>query len=306
MAGPFLSLKIDFVFKKVFGSAANVEVLKDFLMSVLDLPAEEYQGLTLVDTHLKRDYIDDKMGILDLIIHTPSGQIINVEIQLALHPFMRERLIFYTSGLIKEQIGAGDPYEAIKRVICILITDWVMVKDSHAYHNRYRLYDKKTGSELTDLVEVNVLELPKVPKESDRSPLWSWLRFISAEEEEEAAMLKDDNPHIEKAFGILKLLSGDEEVRFMAEARQKAIMDYNARYDGGWRDGKAQGREEGLAEGLAQGEVKGRMEGRTEGLLSVAENALRKDMPLPDIAELTGLSLVEIEALAARLRRGDS
>jgi len=99
-------------------------------------------------------------------------------------------------------------------------------------------------------------------------------------------MLKDDNPHIEKAFGILKLLSGDEEVRFMAEARQKAIMDYNARYDGGVRDGKAQG--------------------RMEERLVVAENALRKGMSPPDIAEITGLSLAEIEALAARFRREDS
>ena len=284
MAGPFLSLKNDFIFKKVFGSEANVEVLQDFLMSVLDLPAKEYQGLTLVDTHLKREFIDDKLGILDVKIHTPSGKVIDVEIQVARHHFMRERLIFYTAGLIKEQIGAGGHYKAIKRVISIIITNWELVKDSQAYHNRYRLYDRKTGSELTDLVEVNVLELPKVPKESDSSPLWSWLRFIAAEKEEEAAMLKDDNPHIEKAFGILKLLSGDEEVRFMAEARQKAILDYDAQYDGGYRDGEA------------NGEAKGR--------LSVAENALRKGMPMPDIAEITGLSLAEIEALAARLHRG--
>ena len=79
-----------------------------------------------------------------------------------------------------------------------------------------------------------------------------------------------------------KWLSSDEEVRFMAEARQKAIMDYNARYDGGVRDGKALGR------------------------MEVAENALRKNMSVSDIAEITGLSLAEVEALAARLNRGDS
>ena len=164
--------------------------------------------------------------------------------------------------------------------------------------------------------------------------------FISAEGEEEAAMLKDDNPHIEKALGVLKLLSGDEEARFMAEARQKARLDYKAQYDGGFRDGlalgqalgqtlgqtmtqaltKALGQAQGhamtsdmaqalskaLTQSLRQGEAKGRQEGRLEGRLAVAENALRKDMPLPAIAEITGLSLAEIEALAASLSRGDS
>jgi len=286
MTAPLLSLKNDFVFKKVFGTEANVDVMKDFLMSILDLPAEEFKELTFEDTHLKREFIDDKLGILDVKIHTPSGQIIHVEVQVDFQSYMRERLIFYTSGLIKEQIGAGDGYQAIKRVISIIITNWNMVKDSQAYHNRYRLYDRKTGSELTDLVEINLLELPKVPKETDHSPLWSWLRFIAAEGEEEAAMLKGDNPHIEKALGVLKLLSGDEEVRFMAEAREKARLDYKAQYDGGLRDGLAQG--------------------RMEERLSMAENALRKDMPLPVIAELTGLSLAEIEALAVRLRQSDS
>ena len=42
MAGPLLSLKNDFVFKKVFGSEANVEILADFLMAVLDLTAGEF------------------------------------------------------------------------------------------------------------------------------------------------------------------------------------------------------------------------------------------------------------------------
>ena len=42
------------------------------------------------------------------------------------------------------------------------IVDFVMVKENDVYHNRFRLYDEKTGARFPDSIEVNVLELPKV------------------------------------------------------------------------------------------------------------------------------------------------
>jgi predicted transposase YdaD len=45
----------------------------------------------------------------------------------------------------------------------------------------------------------------------------------------------------------------------------------------------------------------GRQEGRLEGIYSVAQNALRKKVPHEAIVELTGLSLEEIQRLAADL-----
>ncbi|MDR3183666.1 MAG: Rpn family recombination-promoting nuclease/putative transposase [Planctomycetaceae bacterium] len=42
----------------------------------------------------------------------------------------------------------------------MVITDFVFIPDSPAYHNRYRLYDVEHHSELTDLLEINILELP--------------------------------------------------------------------------------------------------------------------------------------------------
>ena len=62
-------------------------------------------------------------------------------------------------------------------------------------------------------------------------------------------------------------------------------------------------------EAFVAGEVKeDYMEGCMEVRLSVVENALRKNMSLslPGIAELTGLSLAEVEAMAARLSLGGS
>ena len=46
-----LSPKNDFVFKLLFGEQTRLDILQNFLMAVLDLPAEEYGHLVIVDPH---------------------------------------------------------------------------------------------------------------------------------------------------------------------------------------------------------------------------------------------------------------
>ena len=49
---PF-SPKYDVVFKCIFGKE-HIPVLIDFLKTVLDLPADEYQEISVLDPHLSR------------------------------------------------------------------------------------------------------------------------------------------------------------------------------------------------------------------------------------------------------------
>ena len=69
----------------------------------------------------------------------------------------------------------------------------------------------------------------------------------------------------------------------------------------GREEGLAKGREEGLAkgreEGIEEGLAKGREEGQKESLLKVAKILLTTGMDPKSIAEMTGLSLHEVELL---------
>jgi predicted transposase/invertase (TIGR01784 family) len=49
--------------------------------------------------------------------------------------------------------------------------------------------------------------------------------------------------------------------------------------------------------GFIEGRNKGHSEGHSEGRIEVARNALRKNFSIDDIADITGLSRAEIEAL---------
>jgi predicted transposase YdaD len=61
--------------------------------------------------------------------------------------------------------------------------------------------------------------------------------------------------------------------------------------------GKAEGLAEGEAKGKAEGEAKGKAEGERAKAIAIAENALKMNMPVADIARLTGMPVSDIEAL---------
>ena len=54
---------------------------------------------------------------------------------------------------------------------------------------------------------------------------------------------------------------------------------------------------EGLAEGLAEGHAKGLAEGRAEGRIEIAKRLLAMGLTIEQVAEGTGLSVKEVEAL---------
>ena len=108
---------------------------------------------------------------------------------------MRKRIVFYDAGLITDQIDAGEDYGLIKRIITILIVDYILIPGTPRYHNRFTLYDPVSGMEFTDLIEINTLELPKLPKMADNY-LWHWLRFLRAESKEDLDMVAQASPKL--------------------------------------------------------------------------------------------------------------
>jgi predicted transposase/invertase (TIGR01784 family) len=82
----FYTASFDYVFKRIFGDKRNIHILKAFLIAALGLKEEEFDHLEIIDPHLKREFHDDKMGILDVKVYLKSGWIINVEVQVAIKP----------------------------------------------------------------------------------------------------------------------------------------------------------------------------------------------------------------------------
>ena len=225
-----LPVKSDFVFKRIFGDQRNADILAAFLKSVLDIPDEEYDRLTVVDPYVKKESEDDKYGILDVKVHTVSGSVVHVEIQLKVIPEMKARTIFSQAKLVTEQMSSGQNYSVIKRVVSIIITDENFVSGDE-YHHQFR-YRTTDGREFTNLVEINTLELRKLPYDDDSTDLWCWMKFIKSDDEEVLDMLAQKSPYMRKAVGVLKELSADERTRMIFEKQEMARMDMESRMNG--------------------------------------------------------------------------
>ena len=191
--------------------------------------------------------------------------------QVAPSPDLRDRISFYSSKTLTEQMTRGDEYK-LKKVVTLLITDFVLITENDVYHNIYHLHDPRTGSTFTELIEINTLEIPKL-REQDVSPLTDWMKFLSTNKKEELDMLASRNKAIEKATTVLYELSQDEKTRMLYDAREKAKWDEESRLRGA--------EEKGIE----------------KGLLEAAVNGLKGGISMEVIMKMTGLDLEVIEGL---------
>ena len=167
-------------------------------------------------------------------------------------PFEPVRLEFHAGKLFTEQLSSGQNYLQIKKVISIIITDYGLkqLSGSGRYHHQFR-YRTGDGLELTDLAEINTLELSRLPLETDNTDLWNWMRFMETKDEEELKMLATKSPELKKAVGVLMELSEDERTRMIAENREIAHYDEISRLNGAIRERNLEIARNALAEGAS-------------------------------------------------------
>jgi predicted transposase/invertase (TIGR01784 family) len=272
--------KNDLLFKKIFGDPKNKECITEILQQILDIPKDEYEDIQIIDPIFKIEEIGDKIGILDVKLHTKNKKVVDVEVQVYRMQSMKKRIIYYLSEMIKEQLGSGEEYSKIKKVVSIIIsTDYDLIEDSPKYHNKYVLHDKNTGSTFTDLIEVNILELQKIPQE-DNSLLATWLRFLNTTNEEELKMCAEASAALNKAVCTYKVITSDERERMLLRAREKAWRDEAARFQAF--------KEDTFKEGAAARNIE------------IARNALSLGLNIEQISKITGLSSDEINSLMYR------
>jgi predicted transposase/invertase (TIGR01784 family) len=207
----------DFIFKVLFGIK---EFMASFLMAILDLPEEEYADLQITDPSQQPEYVGGKLNILDLKLFTKSGKIINIEIQTNDTAEIRERIVYALCKAMSLQLRAGMKYKKLERVIGIQITDFVLLGEEPEtrFHNKYGFSNLESHKVFSDIIEMHILELPKVPKEAmdgDSNMLANWLRFLGAKSPEEVDMAAQASPIIQKAALEYRKISSDERMQWL-------------------------------------------------------------------------------------------
>ena len=270
-----LDPKIDFVFKNIFGSSKHPRILISFLNSVLK-PKNLISKVEIKNTDIEKHFVEDKFSRLDVKAETNTGEIINVEIQLKNEYNMIKRSLYYWSKLYEEQLSEGEDYSELKRTVCINILNFKYLKNDR-FHNGYRLKEIETQEELSGLLEIHFIEIPKLDKNSDeKDMLVAWTEFLKNPESEKVRSLEMTIEEIREAKDELVRLSNDEEQRQIYEMRSKILKDKISALN--------KAKKEGVEEGIKQGKIE---------IAKSLKGLLEDDV----IAEKTGLDLEIIKNL---------
>ena len=242
-----MSPTVDYCFKELL---AYPEIRKGFVAAVLNKDPDEIEKTTLMPTILSKDTEDGKYGILDVRVKMKNGSQMDLEMQVAPFKFWDNRVIFYLSKMYTDQIREGHRYEDLKPCIHVSILNFNLFPKDQICFREITFCDLTTKQKYTDLMEIYVLELKKLPPEQKDEPLVvKWMRFLSAERREDFEKMAEEDTYINEAYEVLQKLSADERKRLEYEARQKAILDYNSQM--------SSSREEGIQIGEARGEARG-------------------------------------------------
>ena len=101
--------------------------------------------------------------------------------------------------------------------------------------------------------------------------------------------MQGESKEIEKARRVLEEMSQDKNERYLAELRQKYIMDQKAIEDAGY--------DKGYDSGHNTGHDSGTLEGRKERSIEIAKKMKEENMDISTITKITGLTKEEIEKL---------
>lgn len=271
-----LDPKIDFVFKKIFSSEENKDILISFLNSIIK-NKDEIIEVDLNNTEIEKEFISDKFSKIDIKATTTNKKIVNIKIQFKDEYNITQRSLYYWSKLYSSQLKSGTNYAILNKSICINILNSKYL-DNDKFHSTFRLKDINTNEELTDIQEIHFIKIPKLSDNSDEKDiLSSWIEFLKNPNSEKVRKLEDNIQEIRHAKLELIKISNDDSNRALYEIRQKILLDE--------------------ASALSSAKIKGIEEGTKKTKIAIAKTLLQQNTQIDLIMKATGLTIDEINKL---------
>jgi len=189
--------------------------------------------------------------------------------------------------LYASEIKRGDDYTEAKKVILIAIIDYPLelTQTIAEMETVWKLCEKNHPDlVLTDSIEICILELDKVKNTYYKNKLdkkAQWMLFLDDPNSREVKEIMEKNNDIKDAVIEVHERSKDEQLRRLAELKEKAIMDEKAIY----KAGKLRGEKEGIS----QGELKKSIE--------IIKNLYSMNLPISQIAQAVDMSETEVKKI---------
>ena len=169
-------------------------------------------------------------------------------------------------------IKQSEDYEKLEKSIIILFTDYELevLKDIEKYITQWNLKEKEYNQTvLTNVLEIYIIEIKKYKDNETKRKLDKWIKFL----QNPGVIKMGENKSVDKAKKVLEEISQDERERYLAELREKYIMDQKAIEDAGYDKGEK------------------------NKAIEIAKKMKKRNITLEEICEITGLTKEEVQNL---------
>lgn len=291
-------IRFDWAMKRLLRDKANYVVLEGLLTTLL---GKKITIQKLLESESNQDSEESKQNRVDLLAEDEHGVLYLMEVQNETEFAYFQRMLFGASKLVTEYINRGQGYENIHKVYSINIVYFNLGQGKDiVYHGKTEFRGLHNG----DVLQLSPFQRQKfevdavselypeyfILKANDfnrwsKVPLEQWIYVLST----------GDIPDDADAPG----LSEAREKLQIARMTKAELDAYYHHLDNVviLRDNIETARGEGWIDGRAEGLEEGRAKGQRQAMMAVATSLKSKNMPINEIANITGLSAEEIAQL---------
>ena len=303
-------IRFDWAIKKILRDKVNFVILEGFITELIGKPIKIE---SILESEGNQFAEESKLNRVDILARGASGELLLIEVQNSPEQDYFHRMLYGASSLITEYLSRGEAYSNIKKVYSINIVYFSLGRgEDYLYEGRSEF----RGRHLNDRLELtpSQQELFKIEniyqifpeyyllrvnkfKDTTNDRLDEWIYFLKHSEIKDSFIaqglpeakerLREENlPEPESAAYKRYIKDKQYEISILESTKAAAELV-------GWKKGRKAGREEGLQVGREEGLQAGR---RSEQL-NIAKALKQEEMSLTLIAQVTGLTLEDIEAL---------
>ena len=286
----------DLFARYLLGRNGNEDLLENLVNATLrDFNFEEVKDLEIIDPFNLSENIDLKESIIDVKAKTKDNKIVIIEFQLCGNRNFLDRIFYYISKNIVNELHKGEDYQRVQKIISINLLDFNLdFEDEGKPHRCFKLIDIENKNISLDYIQMHIIEVQRfinilensTIEELKNNKLLTWMKFFTSNNLKDIEKeLKEANPIMTKVIEEYKRFTSDDKLMRAYAARDAFLI--------GQKMMLSLEREEGIKEGIK----KGKLEGEKNKSISIAKNLKKSGLDMKFISENTGLPIDEIEKL---------
>jgi len=173
----------------------------------------------------EKEFLDDKLTVVDVKVRDAARRQFQVEIQLLNHRDLLARILYGWADLYSQQIKEGQPYRMLRPTYAIWLLGQTLLPKTPGYAHNFCFRDPQ-GLVLLDHGGIWILELSKLDVDPVETEQERWLKFFFKEAErldDGALPVWMQTREMRQAMSTLKMFSEKEHAYHAYQARQNFL-----------------------------------------------------------------------------------